>query len=344
MRDITIMIPSAAGRFRKVWEALAAADINVEAAVSFLREHHRVVHVVVEDSVAQRTQRRVDGGQSDGRRRSRGTWLSLLRITQAVSPRLLARHTTPTLRCISSRWRPATGPCLALSTWQPRKRHSGCRRTGARPGSSVSPATLIDMSYPDFRLDGQVALVTGASKGIGWDLAKALADAGAPWRSPRGTSRLSSVSPTRSVLMVVRRLPWSSMCETLHRSAPPSSRSVSISGRSMCWSTTRARGEPSRRGHHRVRLGRDDGCQPSAGCSSPARRRPHHARAGFRSDHQHELPGGCGRHPGARGLLREQRWREPPDEGAGPRVVEQGCDGECGRTDVHLHTGHRRTP
>ena len=35
------------------------------------------------------------------------------------------------------------------------------------------------MNYPDFRLDGQVALVTGASKGIGWDLAKALADAGA---------------------------------------------------------------------------------------------------------------------------------------------------------------------
>lgn len=35
------------------------------------------------------------------------------------------------------------------------------------------------MDYPDFRLDGQVAVVTGASKGIGWDLAKALADAGA---------------------------------------------------------------------------------------------------------------------------------------------------------------------
>ena len=35
------------------------------------------------------------------------------------------------------------------------------------------------MDYPDFRLDHQVALVTGASKGIGWDLAKALAHAGA---------------------------------------------------------------------------------------------------------------------------------------------------------------------
>lgn len=33
--------------------------------------------------------------------------------------------------------------------------------------------------YPDFRLDGQVALITGASKGLGWGIARAMADAGA---------------------------------------------------------------------------------------------------------------------------------------------------------------------
>jgi len=35
------------------------------------------------------------------------------------------------------------------------------------------------MDYPNFRLDDQVAVVTGASKGIGYGLAKALANAGA---------------------------------------------------------------------------------------------------------------------------------------------------------------------
>ena len=38
---------------------------------------------------------------------------------------------------------------------------------------------VLVMTYPDFRLDGKVALVTGASRGIGFGLSKALANAGA---------------------------------------------------------------------------------------------------------------------------------------------------------------------
>jgi len=34
-------------------------------------------------------------------------------------------------------------------------------------------------AYPNFRLDGQIALITGASKGLGWGIARALANAGA---------------------------------------------------------------------------------------------------------------------------------------------------------------------
>lgn len=49
MQDITIMIPERGGAVPEVWEALRTADITVEAALSFSREHHRVVHTVVHD-------------------------------------------------------------------------------------------------------------------------------------------------------------------------------------------------------------------------------------------------------------------------------------------------------
>lgn len=52
MQDITIMIPERGGAVPETWEELAAAGINIEAGVSFSREHHRVVHVVVDDDVA----------------------------------------------------------------------------------------------------------------------------------------------------------------------------------------------------------------------------------------------------------------------------------------------------
>jgi hypothetical protein len=44
------MIPQRGGAVPEVWEALGAAGINIEAGVSFSREHHRVVHVVVSDA------------------------------------------------------------------------------------------------------------------------------------------------------------------------------------------------------------------------------------------------------------------------------------------------------
>lgn len=56
MRDVTIIIPQARGAVPELWESLGAADIKVEAALSFAREHHRVVHVVVDDGLADRTQ------------------------------------------------------------------------------------------------------------------------------------------------------------------------------------------------------------------------------------------------------------------------------------------------
>lgn len=57
MKDITTIIPSRGGAVPEVWEALAAAGINIEAAVSFAREHHRVVHVVVASAVAAEAER-----------------------------------------------------------------------------------------------------------------------------------------------------------------------------------------------------------------------------------------------------------------------------------------------
>jgi hypothetical protein len=56
MKDITIIIPQRGGAVPEVWESLGAPHINVEAAVSFSRENHRVVHIVVEGAVADRAQ------------------------------------------------------------------------------------------------------------------------------------------------------------------------------------------------------------------------------------------------------------------------------------------------
>lgn len=61
MKDVTIIIPQAGGAVPQVWASLGSAGINVEAALSFAREHHRVVHVVVEDEVSDQTVEVLEG-------------------------------------------------------------------------------------------------------------------------------------------------------------------------------------------------------------------------------------------------------------------------------------------
>ncbi len=53
MKDITIIIPDRGGAVPEVWEALQGADIAIAAAVSFSRERHRVVHIVVDDDAVE---------------------------------------------------------------------------------------------------------------------------------------------------------------------------------------------------------------------------------------------------------------------------------------------------
>ena len=49
MRDLTLVLPGRAAAGPEVWEALGRNGINVEGGTAFLRESHRVIHVLVND-------------------------------------------------------------------------------------------------------------------------------------------------------------------------------------------------------------------------------------------------------------------------------------------------------
>src|SRR5262245_17417772 len=49
------------------------------------------------------------------------------------------------------------------------------QRAPHEPSTSRVPMTILN----SFRLDGRVALITGAARGLGWEMSKALAEAGA---------------------------------------------------------------------------------------------------------------------------------------------------------------------
>ena len=112
--------------------------------------------------------------------------------------------------------------------------------------------------YPSFALTGQVALVTGAARGLGRAIALALADAGAD--VALGLRRAGTADDLRAEIEAMGRRSLDVQMDVtdLPRSDRPLTPSSRAGDDSTSSSTTRSRAGQSRGGRHRGRLRPDD--------------------------------------------------------------------------------------
>jgi len=199
---------------------------------------------------------------------------------------------------------------------------------------------MHELEYPDFRLSGQVALITGASRGIGFGIARALAHAGA---------KAAVAARSRGDL---DGLVESICAEGGTAEAFP----LDIHDLDQVRACVAAVGES---------FGRLDILVNNAGlganhpaldvteadwdemidvnlkglffCSQAAARAM--LRQGCGRIVNRKLSGERRRHPRSRGLLRLEGRRQSAHARARAQVVGAGCHRECRRPDVHLYTG-----
>ncbi len=147
-----------------------------------------------------------------------------------------ARRATPPASSRPASWPPATstGGCGTPST-----RWSAARGRPAQAPVGERPMTVLDL----FRLDGKVAVVTGASSGLGVSFAQALAEAGAD--VVLAARRVDRLEETRALVEATgRRALDGADRRRRPRCLPGPGRrgGRGSSARSTCWSTTPASG------------------------------------------------------------------------------------------------------
>ena len=187
------------------------------------------------------------------------------------------------------------------------------------------------MSYPEFNLTDQVALITGASKGIGYGIAKALAHAGAKVAvSARSRTDLETLAREIGAEGGAARVFELDVGDTASINACVNA-VQNVYGRLDILVNNAGLGA----NHPAVDVTEADWDEMMSvnlrgSLLLLSGSGPHYASTGTWTDHQHEFSGQCGRHPRSRRLLRIQGRRQSAYSCSCTRVVLQGRHGKRG--------------